>query len=216
MGSDVEKKFLIKAIEAFGGRLIVVSPEFKILAAKHEKNRKEHSEIIGKYCYQEFYGHTSPCENCAVDMAIGIGRPALRLKPEETLDLNEMPCYYAYPIFSGKDIEAFVSMDFDLPTRVSGLEEKFRRTNAFLRNLILNAVDGVIAADKKGNILIFNEVAEQWGASGYDQDQDALRVTAVPAAAEHVESMEFEIEGSDVVLRWEKLAVAFEVAAAER
>ena len=70
--------------------------------------------------------------------------------------------------------------------------------------------------DESEWVVIFNEVAEQWGASGYDQDQDALRVTAVPAAAEHVESMEFEIEGSDVVLRWEKLAVAFEVAAAER
>ena len=63
-------------------------------------------------------------------------------------------------------------------------------------------------------VVILNEAAEQWGAFGYDQDQDALRVTAVPAAAEHVESMEFVIEGSSVVLRWEKLAVGFEVAAA--
>ena len=40
----------------------------------------------------------------------------------------------------------------------------------------------------------------------------SLRVGAAPAAAEHVESMEFVIEGSSVVLRWEKLAVGFEVA----
>ena len=61
---------------------------------------------------------------------------------------------------------------------------------------------------------IFNKVSSQWGAFGYDPEQDALRVTAKPAAAEHVESMEFVIDGSSVVLRWEKLAVAFEVAAA--
>ncbi len=60
---------------------------------------------------------------------------------------------------------------------------------------------------------IFNKVAEQWGAYGYDPGQDALRVTAVPAAADHVESMEFVIDGASVVLRWEKLAVGFEVAA---
>ena len=61
---------------------------------------------------------------------------------------------------------------------------------------------------------IFNKVPGQWGAYSYDQGQDALRVTAEPGAADHVESMEFVIEGSSVVLRWEKLAVAFEVAAA--
>ena len=63
---------------------------------------------------------------------------------------------------------------------------------------------------------VFNKVAQQWGAFGYDQGQDALRVTATPTAAEHVESMEFVIEGASVVLRWEKLAVGFEVAAAGR
>ena len=60
---------------------------------------------------------------------------------------------------------------------------------------------------------IFNKVADQWGAGSYDQGQDALRVTATPAEADHTESMEFVIDGSSVVLRWEKLAVGFEVAA---
>jgi hypothetical protein len=62
--------------------------------------------------------------------------------------------------------------------------------------------------------VVFNKVAEQWGAFSYDPEQDALRVSATPEAAEHVESMEFVIEGSRVVLHWEKLAVAFEIGAA--
>jgi PAS domain S-box-containing protein len=89
-------------------------------------------------------------------------------KPEESLDLNKMPCYYAYPILSGDDIEAFVSMDFDIPTR-GGIEEKLQWTNAFLRNLIRNSVDCVIAADKKGKILIFNTAAER--LFGYTEDE---------------------------------------------
>jgi len=60
---------------------------------------------------------------------------------------------------------------------------------------------------------ILNKVADQWGASKYDAGQDALRVSAKPSEAEHTESMEFVIDGSSVVLRWEKLAVGFEVAA---
>jgi hypothetical protein len=61
-------------------------------------------------------------------------------------------------------------------------------------------------------VVIFNKVAEQWGAFRYDDDKDALRVSVVPKPAEHVESMEFQIEGSSVVLRWEKLAVPFTVS----
>ena len=147
MRTDIEKQILIKAIDAFKRRLIVVSPEFKILAAKHEENRTERLEIIGKYCYKEFYDRTSPCENCAVEVSMEKGTLVLMPKPEEALDLNEIPCYYAYPLYDGKDIEAFVSMDFDLPTR-GGIEEKLQRTSAFLRNLIHSAVDGVIAGDK--------------------------------------------------------------------
>ncbi len=60
---------------------------------------------------------------------------------------------------------------------------------------------------------IFNKVAKQWGAFSYKESDDALRVPAKPSAADHVESVTFEVSGSKVVLRWEKLAVAFEVAA---
>ena len=58
--------------------------------------------------------------------------------------------------------------------------------------------------------VIFNKVADQWGTK-YDAGQDALRVTATPKAVDHVEAMDFEIVDSWVVLRWEKLAVPFEV-----
>ena len=62
--------------------------------------------------------------------------------------------------------------------------------------------------------IIFNEVANQWGAFSYDQDKDVLRVAVPSRAGGHVESMDFVIDGSTVVLRWEKLEVPFEVASA--
>lgn len=64
-------------------------------------------------------------------------------------------------------------------------------------------------------VVIFNKVPDQWGAMKYDEAEDALRVTVEPEEAEFVESMEFVIEDSDVVLRWEKLAVPVEISAAE-
>jgi two-component system NtrC family sensor kinase len=168
MGIKTEKEYLLKAVSAFKRRFIVVSPEFKILAANCRLNGFTNSEIVGKYCHQVFYDRPSPCENCAVKESKEKRKPTLMPKPENTLDINEMPCYFSYPIYSGDDIEAYVSMDFDLPTR-GGLEEKLQRSNAFLRNLIFSAVDGVIASDKKGKILIFNDAAVK--VFGYSVDE---------------------------------------------
>jgi len=168
MGIETEKKYLLKAIGAFKRRFIVVSPEFKILAANCRLNGLADSETVGKHCHHVFYDRSSPCENCAVKESIEKRKPALMPKPESTLDLNEMPCFFSYPIYSGNEIEAYVSMDFDLPTR-GGLEEKLQRSNAFLRNLISSAVDGIISSDTKGKILIFNEAAEK--VFGYTVDE---------------------------------------------
>ncbi len=59
--------------------------------------------------------------------------------------------------------------------------------------------------------VIFNKVAKQWGAFRYDAGEDALRVKVEPESAEHLESLDFRIDGSQVVLRWGELAVPFTV-----
>ena len=61
--------------------------------------------------------------------------------------------------------------------------------------------------------VIFNSVADQWGAFDYEAGKDVLRVTAIARASEHVESLEFAIEGDEVVLHWAELSVPFTVAA---
>lgn len=172
---EKEKEYLLKAIGAFKRRFIVVTPEFQILASNCHLHGITASEIIGKHCHEVFYDRSSPCENCAVKETIEKRKPTLMPKPENTLDIDEMPCYFSYPIYSGDEIEAYVSMDFDLPTR-GGVEEKLQRSNAFLRNLIFSAVDGVIASDVKGNILIFNDVAAQIFGYTVDEALNSLNV----------------------------------------
>jgi hypothetical protein len=60
--------------------------------------------------------------------------------------------------------------------------------------------------------VIFNKVPNQWGHFRYDAGEDALRVTVEPGEGEFVEEMDFVIDGSSVVLRWENLSVAFDLA----
>ncbi|MBC8431580.1 MAG: hypothetical protein H8D96_06635 [Desulfobacterales bacterium] len=127
----MEKEWLIKAIDTFERKLIVVSPKFKIMSANFQINGLPGSEIVGKFCHEVFCNSSTPCNNCAIKEAKEKGKPALRTDPENTLDVNIMPCYYAYPIYSGKNIDAFVSMDLDLSTR-GAVEEKLQRSDAFL------------------------------------------------------------------------------------
>jgi len=160
MYSDREKEYLLKAVSAFRRRLIVVSPEFTILAANCSDEPGVDSNLVGKQCHHVFYDREEPCEICAAKECFQTGQPTLRSKSDPHSNDEAVPCFYAYPIVTKSEIEAVVSMDFDLPTR-GEIEEKLQRTNAFLRNLILSAVDGVIAADKNGKIIIFNDTAAE-------------------------------------------------------
>lgn len=63
--------------------------------------------------------------------------------------------------------------------------------------------------------VIFNTVAEQWGAYEYDSSKDALRVDIMPQPLdEPVEAMEFVVEDGKLILRWEKLAAPISIAPA--
>ncbi len=168
MRSKTEHEYLLKAIDAFQRRLIVVSPDFTILAANCPTNDICESDMVGAKCHHVFHDRDSPCENCAVQEAKDSGKPTLSPQPLSSLDLGRIPCFYSYPIYSGDKLEALVSMDFDIPDSGS-IQEKLQKANALLRNLILSAVDGVIAADKKGQILIFNEAASE--VFGYTIDE---------------------------------------------
>ncbi|MEL6675801.1 MAG: DUF2911 domain-containing protein [Bacteroidota bacterium] len=65
--------------------------------------------------------------------------------------------------------------------------------------------------------LIFNSVAEQWGAYDYDESKDVIRVKVVPETVEeHAEGMDFSVrDGNTVVLAWEKVRVPFTLEAGQ-
>jgi hypothetical protein len=70
----------------------------------------------------------------------------------------------------------------------------------------------VVPAAKKKWTVIFNKVAEQWGAYKYDPKQDALRVTVTPKKTSFLqERLAYAVEKNKIVLRWEKMEVAVPV-----
>lgn len=64
--------------------------------------------------------------------------------------------------------------------------------------------------------MVINKDPEQWGAYGYDQEKDALRVEVKPVQTSHTEWMRFTIDPTSpssalVTLNWENLAVPMKV-----
>lgn len=66
----------------------------------------------------------------------------------------------AYPIKNEKEeIVGYQGINLDISER-KRIENELREANEFFMNLIESSVDGIIAADMKGNIFIFNKGAE--------------------------------------------------------
>ena len=66
-------------------------------------------------------------------------------------------------------------------------------------------------------VVIFSKVADSWGAFDYTPDNDALRVEVSAHEAPSQEWLEYSFENltedsADAVLRWDRLAVPFEVS----
>jgi PAS domain S-box-containing protein len=171
MRADSQETYLLRALDAFKKRIIVVSPQFKVLAASGREMGRPIPEVVGKPCHEVLRDLASPCENCLLKEVLRTKKPVLR---ESQGELNErVACLYCYPICSGKEIDALVILDFDLPI-LERLEENVQWSSAFLRNLILSAVDGVIASDKMGKILIFNDAAAE--ICGYTVEEALSRL----------------------------------------
>ena len=64
--------------------------------------------------------------------------------------------------------------------------------------------------------VIFSKMSSAWGSFSYKQDEDALRVTVKPQAADFHDALTYDFDdvkpdSSVITMRWEKVAVPFKV-----
>jgi PAS domain S-box-containing protein len=168
MGLETQKEYYRKVLDSLGRRLFVVSPDLRVLAGNRPATKQGGPEVIGKKCHKYFYGEDAPCPTCPVPEVLESRRPVVRRMRAVEGGQEQSQCLQATPIFDGEEIEAVTVLDIDL-VHLHHLETELTRSNAFLRNLIMSSVDGIIASDMKGRILIFNEAASK--ISGYSIDE---------------------------------------------
>ncbi len=69
-----------------------------------------------------------------------------------------------------------------------------------------------IMPSEKEWTVIFNKVAEQWGAYKYDEGQDALRVKVTPTMGDDVaERLKFDISDKGLHFMWDKASAVVSV-----
>lgn len=187
MRSEKEKDYLLKAIDSHKRKIIIVSPEYKILASTYDIKLNDNQSMAGSFCYNVISNKDEPCRECIAKKAIDEGKPVVYEPLIDNISENKTKCRYSYPISEKDGTNSAVIMDYDEPG-VEEMEERLKRSNSFLYNLINSAVDGVIAADMKGKIFIFNEAAAE--VCGYPVDYALehldIRDTYPPGVAEEI------------------------------
>jgi len=175
MRSENEIEFLLKSIDQSDKIFFVVSPDFKILAANKQTIEKFNNNFIGRLCHEVIYDGIKECDDCPAVKVIKTRKPTFGDKLVDN-ENSKMPlCSYFYPIISGEDIDAVAVIELDRPLQEE-TEEKFSRSNAFQRNLIMSSVDGVIAADIKGKIIMFNDAASEISGTSIDEALETMDI----------------------------------------
>jgi two-component system, NtrC family, sensor kinase len=156
MDLDDQSRYLLKAVDTLNGEVVVISKDFRILAANNTVVNKRGKNLVGRQCHDVFFDLPNPCDNCSAEKIVTQGDSPLSFGLwTDDRDFKRLSCH---PIFDGESIEALLLTDLDI-TKFKWLKDELHRTNAFFRNMIGSAVDGVIAADRTGKILIFNDAA---------------------------------------------------------
>jgi len=164
------QEIIIKAVESFAERLVIISVDRRILAAAGRIFGQDPGRLTGKSCHQVLAEREAVCGDCQLEKIFQTGRPAVRQAAFYEDSNKKVLARHLFPVFDGRKVEAVAVVDLD-PRYFSDRDSETSSANAFLKNLIMSSVDGVIASDMTGRILIFNEAASQ--ITSYQQ-QEAL------------------------------------------
>ncbi|MBL0732010.1 MAG: PAS domain S-box protein [Desulfosarcina sp.] len=158
MKTENEKEYLLKAVDAIEIEVAVMSPEFKILAANRFSMEKHGRDIVGGICYQVFHNRSERCDSCPQHQVV-LPCQGKDQKSQHCVSLIERG-FSSRPIYSDGKLDAIILCGFD-QSCMEIVEEQLQMSDAFLHNLSNSAIDGIVAADMSGKIILFNNVAEE-------------------------------------------------------
>ncbi len=162
-----------EAFDSVTDPLLIYDRQMRILAANRALMilfRKFDDQVVGRHCYELFYGRLAVCENCHVRESFQAGKPCMREKlitlPDGSTRAFEM---YSYPIKStaGAVIHVIeyardISKRKDLEKALKASEEKYR-------TIVETAREGIYLLDMDARIVFANECLASMLGYGHDE-----------------------------------------------
>ncbi|MFZ7112948.1 MAG: ATP-binding protein [Desulfatiglandales bacterium] len=128
--------------------------------------------VIGKKCHEAFYGSREACERerCPF-LEVLIDKRGHSSLSEITLEGggSRWEDRVFSPILNDNGDIIYIMESVRDVTRLQFLEKKLKETKEFLEKTIQGSASAIVAADRSGNIVIMNEVAE--GLFGYSFEE---------------------------------------------
>ncbi len=153
-----EYQLLFEQVPCF---VMVLNRDLRIVRA-NERVKEVFGECAGKPCYEVLKRRWEKCEDCPAERTFADAE----CHTSSQVGTNQFGGKTHYlvntsPLWTGNGHVAHViEMALDL-TETRKLEDDLAREHFFRKELIENSLDGVVATDPDGNLIIFNPAAEK-------------------------------------------------------
>ena len=171
----------MKVFDSLSFPTLVMTPDKIIVAGNQvffDKFKTTLEEIVGKACYEVFYNaRQCPNKQCPLQRVIAERKGQNMLHSVTTKSRKKLWEDRVFSPILGDDGEvAYILESVRDVTRVKNLEIALKETEAFLEKIITASPIAIAVADRYGNLLLMNPVAQE--LFGYSSWEAATKVSA--------------------------------------
>ncbi len=146
---------------------LILRPDLTIVEANEvflEKYHISRERVVGKRCFEIFYGHEKPCavSMCPVTkvMATGKGQSILKRILTEDGDIRWEDRVFS-PILDDDGQVTYILESVRDITRLKVMEQEVKVAQDFVEKLIESSASAIVATDMRGHLLLMNPSAEE-------------------------------------------------------
>jgi two-component system, NtrC family, sensor kinase len=177
--NDRDTDWRLRVFDSLSFPTLILNPDRTILAANqryYERNETEAAEVVGKTCQEVFLRSRSMQQpacfgsECPLAMVLNSGQNQSVVHKFLDTDGEEIWEERVFsPIFGDDGEVKYVIESLRDVTRVKALEKKYSDVRQLIDKVVQSSVSGIIAANRKGDIILMNQAAENlFGYSVHD------------------------------------------------
>ncbi len=173
--SEGDEDWRGKVFDSLSLPALILRPDRKIVSVNRnfqKKFGKRKEDFIGRTCHEFFYDSEVPCEMdlCPLSKVLTdrVGHTSLRrvigASGKEAWEDRVFS-----PILDDEGNVLYIIESIRDVTKVKTLEKELVGIRAFMEKLVQSSTSGIIAANRRGRILVINQAAEE--LTGYSMEQ---------------------------------------------